>query len=61
MVCLTAPPFGPPGGLAVANPDGPAASGVLQHQDGGRLDATPEDEEPAEVPPRYDTIPHDRQ
>ena len=52
---------GPPGGLAVANPDGPAASGVLQHQDGGRLDATPEDEEPAEVPPRYDTIPHDRQ
>ena len=50
------------GNLAVANPDGANAgsSGVLQHQDAGRLDATPEDEEPAEVPPRYDTINHDR-
>ena len=46
----------------VANPDG-SSSGtgpVMQHMDGGRLDATPEDEEPSEVPPRYDTIPHDR-
>ena len=41
----------------VANPDG---GPVMQHTDGGRLDATPEDEEPSEVPPRYDTIPHDR-
>lgn len=52
------------GNLAVANPDtagaGPASSGVLQHTDGGRLDATPEDEEPSEVPPRYDTIAHER-
>ena len=48
------------GGLGVANPDGAQGAGVLQHQDGGRLDATPEDEEPSEVPPRYDTIPHDR-
>ncbi|RPD62844.1 hypothetical protein L227DRAFT_609390 [Lentinus tigrinus ALCF2SS1-6] len=53
------------GNLAVANPDtagaGPASSGVVQHTDGGRLDATPEDaEEPSEVPPRYDTIAHDR-
>ena len=47
------------GGLSVTNPDG--SSGVVQHQDAGRLDATPEDEEePNEVPPRYDTIPHDR-
>ncbi|TBU61816.1 hypothetical protein BD310DRAFT_946269 [Dichomitus squalens] len=47
------------GNLSLANPDG--TSGVVQHQDGGRLDATPEDEEePSEVPPRYDTIPHDR-
>lgn len=48
------------GGLSLANPDGagPASSGVLQHMDGGRLDATPE-EEPSEVPPRYDTIPRD--
>ena len=49
-----------PGNLSVANPDGGQGSGVLQHMDGGRLDATPEDEEPSEVPPRYDTIPHDR-
>ena len=52
------------GNLAVANPDtagaGPASSGVMQHTDGGRLDATPEDEEPSEVPPRYDTIAHER-
>ncbi|KAI8978863.1 hypothetical protein BD414DRAFT_120628 [Trametes punicea] len=51
-----------PGGLAVANPDGapPAgSSGVVQHQDAGRLDATPEDEEPSEIPPRYDQIRHD--
>ncbi|KAI0357333.1 hypothetical protein OH77DRAFT_1519277 [Trametes cingulata] len=49
-----------PGGLAVANPDG-GPSGVVQHQDAGRLglDATPEDEEPSEVPPRYDSIRHD--
>ena len=43
----------------VANPDG-SSGAVMQHMDGGRLDATPEDEEPSEVPPRYDTIPHDR-
>ncbi|KAI0662315.1 hypothetical protein C8Q70DRAFT_638913 [Cubamyces menziesii] len=47
----------------VANPDGGAGasgpSGVVQHQDAGRLDATPEDEEPSEVPPRYDSIRHD--
>ncbi|KAI0366653.1 hypothetical protein BV20DRAFT_636339 [Pilatotrama ljubarskyi] len=48
-----------PGGLAVANPDGAGASGVVQHQDAGRLDATPEDEEPSEIPPRYDSIRHD--
>ncbi|KAI0755343.1 hypothetical protein C8Q80DRAFT_1117750 [Daedaleopsis nitida] len=46
------------GNLSVANPDGAGPSGVLQHMDGGRLDATPE-EEPTEVPPRYDTIPRD--
>lgn len=44
----------------VANPDGSSSVPVMQHMDGGRLDATPEDEEPSEVPPRYDTIPHDR-
>lgn len=46
----------------VANPDGAGAGpsgGVLQHQDGGRLNATPEDEEPSEIPPRYDSIAHD--
>lgn len=51
------------GNLSLANPDTANAGtsgGVMQHQDGGRLDATPEDEEPSEVPPRYDTIPHDR-
>ncbi|KAH9925409.1 uncharacterized protein BXZ73DRAFT_103289 [Epithele typhae] len=51
--------------LAVSNPDHGAntsaqGSGVMQHVDGGRLHATPEDDEPAEVPPRYDTIPRDK-
>ncbi|THH21061.1 hypothetical protein EUX98_g8457 [Antrodiella citrinella] len=35
---------------------------VVQHQDGGRLDATPEDDEPqhTEIPPSYDSIPRER-
>ncbi|KAH9939835.1 hypothetical protein B0H21DRAFT_756164 [Amylocystis lapponica] len=41
------------GGLQVANQD------VLQHQDGGRLSATPEEEGPSEIPPRYDSIPRE--
>lgn len=42
--------------MRVAN-DGP----VMQHQDGGRLDSTPEEEDgPTEIPPRYDDIPRDR-
>lgn len=32
---------------------------VLQHQDGGRLDVTPEEEPPSEIPPSYDSIPRD--
>lgn len=44
-------------GLQVAN-----HGDVMQHEDGGRLDTTPEEEDPAlnEVPPRYDQIPRDR-
>jgi len=45
---------GQPGGLRVMND-------VVQHQDGGRLDVTPEDEEQqAEIPPSYDSIPRER-
>ncbi|KAH8091845.1 hypothetical protein BXZ70DRAFT_952604 [Cristinia sonorae] len=44
-------------GLRVINEPG----SVVQHQDGGRLDATPEDEEgPSEIPPSYDSIPRER-
>ncbi|EMD40245.1 hypothetical protein CERSUDRAFT_112437 [Gelatoporia subvermispora B] len=48
------------GGYVVANQEGEAPP-VVQHQDGGRLDSTPEEEEALhEVPPRYDSIPRDR-
>ncbi|KAI0080171.1 hypothetical protein K474DRAFT_1581732, partial [Panus rudis PR-1116 ss-1] len=46
-------------GLHVANDEGP--SGVVVHQDGGRLEATPEEEDvPNEIPPSYDSIPRDQ-
>ena len=34
---------------------------VLQHQDAGRLDVTPEEEPMNEIPPSYDSIPRDEQ
>ncbi|KAI0926647.1 hypothetical protein AcV5_007382 [Taiwanofungus camphoratus] len=44
--------------LQIANQGDP--SNVMQHQDGGRLNSTPEEEDgPPEVPPRYDQIPRD--
>lgn len=45
--------------LRLTNNEGGAggSGGVVQHQDGGRLDATPEEEEgPSEIPPSYDSI-----
>lgn len=42
--------------------DGAGGSGYVQHQDGGRVEAGPREEEPevpSEVPPSYDSIPRD--
>ncbi|KAL4241718.1 hypothetical protein ABKN59_000895 [Abortiporus biennis] len=33
---------------------------VVQHQDGGRLESTAEEDVPREIPPSYDSIPRDR-
>lgn len=45
--------------LRVAN-DGAGPSAFVQHQDGGRLESTPENEDvPSEIPPSYDSIRRD--
>ncbi len=43
--------------LRVSNDPG----SVMQHQDGGRLDVTPEEEPMHEIPPSYDSIPRDEE
>lgn len=55
---------GPGGGMIPSSKEREAArlrvvnQPVVQHQDGGRLDVTPEDEDgPSEIPPSYDSIP----
>lgn len=52
------------GNFAVSNADEGEGSGargpVMQHRDAGRLNATAEVEEPAEIPPSYDSIPRDQ-
>ena len=47
------------GGYHVANDGNGGNTPVLQHQDAGRLDVTPEEEPMNEIPPSYDSIPRD--
>ncbi|KAJ3722441.1 hypothetical protein C8R42DRAFT_666881 [Lentinula raphanica] len=43
-------------GKSPTGPSQPQPRDVLVHEDGGRIDTTPESEGPEEIPPTYDSL-----